>query len=152
MERNGVLDQYLREIRLRPDSLGHQLEGPDVLPFGLVGGQDMPLQILNRVERLIVSIETDFERSSTDQARNAVPAVSRGELLVTRLRRRRARHGVRHDLLKDRFVGAVHNHLALRHVPVRVVQFDIEGESRSEEASVGKECVSTYYSRGSPSR
>src|SRR3546814_17788810 len=91
MERTGLVDQYLREIRLRPDPLGHQLEGPDVLPFGLVGGQDMPLQILNRVERLIVSIETDFERSSTEQARNAIPPVSRGEHLVTRLHRARAK-------------------------------------------------------------
>src|SRR3546814_2441897 len=66
MERTGLVDQYLREIRLRPDPLGHQLEGPDVLPFGLVGGQDMPLPILNRVERLIVSIETDFERRSEE--------------------------------------------------------------------------------------
>src|SRR3546814_18755833 len=94
------------------------------LPFGLVGGQDMPLQILNRVERLIVSIENDFDRSPTDQARNAVPAVSRGELLVTRLRRRRARTGVRLELLKQRVFGAVRNHLSLRNVPRRYGHFD----------------------------
>src|SRR3546814_8799449 len=64
MERTGLVDQYLREIRLRPDPLGHQLEGPDVLPFGLVGGQDMPLQILNRVERLIRSEEHTSELQS----------------------------------------------------------------------------------------